>query len=445
MVDPAHFAPLFARKPRAQVMLYREALLELGGPARRLPQRALAPPAGAPAARRCWRVYALYEAVRRRPRCWRRWRCATRRGAYGADVPAALLASRARRLVDAPPPGARRRRWSLPGVPPPGRGRPPAERLRGATSDRSTWPADRRGAGGAGEVGRDRRPSTPQHLAAAGAPRPARTPPPSCRPGSTAPPRRSLSYADFLQGLLEEEAVARANAATERRLRQAGFPYAATIEQFDFRFRPDLKRQVVLRYLDPTFVEQARSLALIGAPGLGKTMLADLRRHQARPARRHRPLRHRPDPGQPARARCTTAMGRQRLLKPLLACDVLVLDELGYLPTEPGFGPALYELIAGRYERRPTIITSNKSLTEWGAIVQDASLAAALVDRILHHGDVFYLKGPSWRLEGRAVEGSSTDAGTGVGCTTFIPAPRPLDSRRSHPSRARKDCPCRSR
>ena len=74
--------------------------------------------------------------------------------------------------------------------------------------------------------------------------------------------------------MLEEESVARANAATQKRLRQAGFPYAATIEQFDFRFRPELKRQVVLRYLDPTFVEQARTLALIGPPGLGKTMLA---------------------------------------------------------------------------------------------------------------------------------------------------------------------------
>jgi IstB-like ATP binding protein len=61
-------------------------------------------------------------------------------------------------------------------------------------------------------------------------------------------------------------------------------------------------------------------------------------------------------------------------------------------------------LIAGRYERRPTLITSNKSLTEWAAIVQDASLAAALVDRILHHGEVFYLKGPSFRLKGRPLE-----------------------------------------
>ncbi len=99
--------------------------------------------------------------------------------------------------------------------------------------------------------------------------------------------------------------------------------------------------------------------------------------------------------------RTTTVVGRQRLLKPLLTCDVLVLDEPGYLPTEPAFGPALYEIVAGRYTRRPTIITSNKSLTEWGSIVQDVSLAAALVDRLLGQGQAFYLKGPSWRTRGQ--------------------------------------------
>ena len=108
--------------------------------------------------------------------------------------------------------------------------------------------------------------------------------------------------------------------------------------------------------------------------------------------------------------RTGTVVGRQRLLKPLLACDVLVLDELGYLPTEPSFGPALYELIAGRYTRRPTIVTSNKSLTEWAGIVQDVSLAAALVDRLMHHGQVFYLKGPSWRTRGQSATEPTTEA-----------------------------------
>jgi DNA replication protein DnaC len=212
--------------------------------------------------------------------------------------------------------------------------------------------------------------------------------------------QQELSYTDFLQGLLEEECIARTNAATQRRLTEAGFPFAATIEQFDFRFRPDLKRQVVLRYLDPTFVSQATTVTLIGPPGLGKTMLAiclatkqvqlgaTARFVSAQTLATH--LR-----------RTATALGRQRLLKPLLTTDVLVLDELGYLPTDTAFGPALYEIISGRYTCRPTIITSNKSLSEWAQIVQDVSLAAALLDRLLHHGEVFYLTGPSYRTRGR--------------------------------------------
>jgi DNA replication protein DnaC len=91
-------------------------------------------------------------------------------------------------------------------------------------------------------------------------------------------------------------------------------------------------------------------------------------------------------------SRINTVVGRQPLVKPMLACDVLVLDELGFLPAAPAFGPALYIIIAGRHERRPPIVTSNRSQSEWASIVQDVSLAAAIVDRLMHHGQSFSLR-----------------------------------------------------
>ena len=83
----------------------------------------------------------------------------------------------------------------------------------------------------------------------------------------------------------------------------------------------------------------------------------------------------------------------------------MILDEFGYLLPEAGAGPMLYELIAARYGHQATVITSNKSLTEWGRVVQDTALAEALVDRLMHHGDVYYLKGESYRLKGKERRG----------------------------------------
>lgn len=210
----------------------------------------------------------------------------------------------------------------------------------------------------------------------------------------------SMPYREFLQGLLTEELCAREDNHIRRLIKQAKFPFEKGIDQFDFRHRPELKRQVFATYLDPGFVEQGRSLVLIGAAGLGKTHLAIAIGLKMATLGYH--------------VRFTTAQAlvnlvlsqssyaaRSKVLVPYLKCDLLCLDELGYLPSDPQIGPILYEVIAGRYEQKATVITSNKSLTEWNGVLHDSSLAAALLDRLMHHGEVYYLSGESYRLRGK--------------------------------------------
>lgn len=85
----------------------------------------------------------------------------------------------------------------------------------------------------------------------------------------------------------------------------------------------------------------------------------------------------------------------------LIKCDLFLLDEFGYLPVEPQVGPVLYELLAGRYGKGTTIITSNKSVATWGELVSDTAFMMAIIDRLFHHGEVFYLRGTSYRLKGK--------------------------------------------
>jgi DNA replication protein DnaC len=226
--------------------------------------------------------------------------------------------------------------------------------------------------------------------------------------------QHQLGYGEFLDELLAEELLGRHEQQIRRRLQQAGFPYMATLEQFDWQARPELKRAVMMRYFDSAFVEKAGSLILIGASGLGKTHLAiAVGTRSAQLGYRVRFLTAQQLANQVLAAPNRAAVSA--ILQPLLRCELLILDEFGYLVLDPQLGPVLYELVSGRYGKGATVITSNKSLTTWGELVGgDTALMMAILDRLLHVGEVFYLRGASYRLrgkapvvlEGRAVAGS---------------------------------------
>lgn len=213
--------------------------------------------------------------------------------------------------------------------------------------------------------------------------------------------QQGLGYGEFLAELLAEEMVNRQENVIRRKLKAAGFPFAATREQFDFALRPELKRAVMVRFFDSSFIEKAESLILIGASGLGKTHLAvalGTKMVQLGYSARFVTAQQFANAVLSAPSRAEV----ERVLQPLIRCDLLILDEFGYLSVEPRLGPALYELVSGRYQKRATVITSNKSLATWGELVGgETALMMAIIDRLLHHGEVFYLRGSSYRMRGK--------------------------------------------
>src|SRR2546428_185191 len=163
-----------------------------------------------------------------------------------------------------------------------------------------------------------------------------------------------------------ERIWARQENQLRRKMHAAGFPYAATIDQFDFTLRPELKRTVMLRFFDSSFIAHAGCLLLIGASGLGKTHLAvavGTKMVQLGYTVRFVMAQHVAN----AVLTATTRSEITRLIEPLVKCDLLILDEFGYLSMEPQVGPVLYEIISARYQKGATVIASNESLPSGGA------------------------------------------------------------------------------
>jgi DNA replication protein DnaC len=228
-----------------------------------------------------------------------------------------------------------------------------------------------------------------------------------------------MDYAEFLEQLLTEELLGRQENQLRRRIREAGFPFEASLEQFEWGRHPELKRSILLRYFDSAFVEKAQTLLLIGSSGLGKTHLAvsvGIKMVQLGYTVRFITAQKLVN----AVLAATNRNGVEKVLNPLLKCQLLILDELGYLPADERIGPILFELVSGRYQKGATVITSNKSLSSWGELVagNDTALMVAVIDRLLHHGEVFYLKGSSYRTLGKEGLGGGSKSAAGGGAVT---------------------------
>jgi DNA replication protein DnaC len=209
---------------------------------------------------------------------------------------------------------------------------------------------------------------------------------------------------EVLDYLFEQEKKYREAAAIERRMKSAGFPVKKMLEEFDFGFQSSIDKKVIEDLATLRFVHNAENIILLGPPGVGKSHLAIAIGIEA--VKAGISVYFTNTGNLIERLKLANGEGTlEKKLRDLMKYKVLIIDEIGYLPFDEEGAHCLFQLISRRYEKCSTILTSNKSYGEWGEIFQDQVIAAAVLDRILHHSTTINIKGESYRLKERKKQG----------------------------------------
>jgi DNA replication protein DnaC len=210
----------------------------------------------------------------------------------------------------------------------------------------------------------------------------------------------NLLYEEYLALLLEEEMKRKTDSSVKTKIQKSRLPYLKTLEEFDFSYQPGLKEKEVIKLSSLEFIEQKDNVIFLGPPGVGKTHLSVGLAIKACMAR--------------YRVLFTTA---QKLIEDLMLSKrdgsvmeklmaysrlhLLIIDELGYMPITREQANLLFQLISIRYEKGSIILTSNYNFDEWGKVFDDNVVASAIIDRLVHHGNIFYITGSSYRLKNK--------------------------------------------
>jgi DNA replication protein DnaC len=217
-------------------------------------------------------------------------------------------------------------------------------------------------------------------------------------------PQAGWSYEQFLLELVEQEVTRRTLNRQRRLIQQAHFPMRKELADFDFTCLPDLNRSRVLRLADTSaYVRAAEPVIFVGNPGLGKSHLAIslglAARRQDHKTRFYNTAA--------LVNELTLAQTDQRLPKLVAAAlkhQVVILDELGFIPFSPSGAQLLFQFCSALHEQVARIVTTNLAFSDWPQVFGEARLTAALIDRLTYHAHIFEFRGQSYRFRDHALE-----------------------------------------
>lgn len=216
--------------------------------------------------------------------------------------------------------------------------------------------------------------------------------------------RKQSSMLDVLAALIGEEVAVRRQRALERRLLRARLPQRKTLAEYDFTFPKRIAKQAVVRLFDCDFVAEHGCAVLIGPTGTGKSHLLNALGYTAC------------EKGFSVRftrvvdminVLTTAQVGGtlERALRHYTTPQLLLLDELGYLPIDKRGANLLFQVVAARYECGSIVVSTNRAFRDWGATFDvDNTLATAMIDRLMHHGEAIVIRGDSYRMKDKPTE-----------------------------------------